>query len=59
MDKITDQNQPVSHSLSLTYAWRIRAGQRAAVRTPAARGGGGPGPLHGSGDHQASASSAR
>jgi hypothetical protein len=31
MDEITDQNQPVSHPLSLTCASCIRAGQRAAA----------------------------
>jgi hypothetical protein len=32
MDEIADQNQPVSHPLSLTCAWRIRAGQRPCGR---------------------------
>jgi hypothetical protein len=44
MDEVMDQNKPVSHPLSLMCPWRIRAGQQAAVRTWAARGGGGPAP---------------
>jgi hypothetical protein len=39
MGEITDQNQPVSHRLSLAYASCIRAGQRAAAgKTASARG---------------------
>ena len=41
MGEITDQNQPVSHRLSLAYASCIRAGQRAAAGKTA-RAGAGP-----------------
>ncbi len=40
MGEITDQNQPVSHRLSLTYASCIRAGQRAAAGKTAHAGAG-------------------